>query len=247
MATFVLVHGGWHGGWCWRHVTPLLRARGHEVLTPTLSGLGERAHLLEPLGDRVNLDLHVQDVQRLLDYEDLHEVVLVGHSSAGMVVAGAANRATNRLVSVVYLDAFVPEDGQALFDILLPERRAMYEQAARERGDGWLVPPPPPQAWGVTDPTQAEWLAARLTPQPLATFTQPVHLANAQAVAALPHTYVHCTVGPVAPSFAPFAARLRAAPGWRYAELATGHDAMVTMPNELAEALVAAVPERIPS
>lgn len=124
-----------------------------------------------------------------------------------------------------------------MFDLLRPERRALFRQGAREQGEGWRVPAPSPQALGVTDEVQASWLAAKLTPQPLRTFEQPVRLTNT-AASSLPRTYIHCTTGSLAPSFAPFAERLRAAPGWRYHELATGHHAMLTAPEKLAEVLL---------
>ena len=231
---FVLVHGGWHGGWCWRDVGRLLRASGHEVFAPTLTGLGERVHLLEP---GIGLDTHVRDVVGVLDFEDLNGVVLVGHSYGGMVISGVAEHAAERVSRLVFLDAFVPEDGQSLFDLLRPERRDLYRQGALERGEGWRVSAPPPQALGITDEPRARWLAERLTPQPLRTFEQPVRLAS-PAAASLPRTYVHCTKGPLAPSFVPFATRYKYEPGWRYRELATGHDAMLTVPEELAEELL---------
>lgn len=240
MATFVLVHGGWHGGWCWRDVAPALRGAGHEVHAPTLTGLGARAHVLELLGTRLDLETHVAETVGLLEYEDLHDAVLVGHSYSGMVIAGASDRAPERLSQLIYLDAFVPRDGESLFDQLAPERRSHFEQAAREHGDGWLVPSPPPAAFGVTDEEQARWMAPRLTPQPLRTFEQPVALAGAPAATALARTYVHCT-SPVMGTFAPIAARLREAPAWRYHELETGHDAMVTQPREVAALLHAAL------
>lgn len=233
-ATFVLVHGGWHGGWCWQYVAPLLRAAGHDVLTPDLTGLGDRAHLLDP---RVDLDTHVRDIVDILTSEDLRDVILVGHSYGGMVIAGAADHASDRLAHLVFLDAFVPEDGQSLFDLLRPERRDLYRQGARTQGEGWRVPAPPPQALGITGEVQARWLAAMLTPQPLRTFEQPVRLTNPMG-AAFYRTYIHCTSGPLVPSFAPFAARAQVEPGWRYHELATGHDAMLTAPEELAEVLL---------
>ena len=173
-------------------------ARGHQVYTPTLAGLGERTHLLDP---RIDLETHARDVVDVLAGEDLTGVILVGHSYGGMVITGVAEQAPDRLARLVFLDAFVPEDGQALFDLLRPERRDSYRQKAQAQGDGWRVPPPPSQALGVTDEE-------------------------------------HCTTGPLVPSFAPFAARLRATPGWRYHELATGHDAMLTAPEELAEVLL---------
>src|SRR5215211_1043953 len=124
MATFVLVAGAWHGGWCWRKVTPLLRAAGHEVFAPTLTGLGERSHLAHP---DVGLTTHIQDIVNLLEYEDLNDVVLVGHSYSGMVITGVAEQVPGRLAHLVYLDAFVPENGQALVDLLPPEGRQSNE------------------------------------------------------------------------------------------------------------------------
>src|SRR6266516_1091932 len=117
MATFVLDHGGFHGGWCWKRVTPHLRAAGHEVYAPTLTGLGERCHLASP---ETNLSTHIQDILNVLSYEDLTDVVLVGHSCSGMVITGVADRAPERVTRLVYLDAFVPEDGQALRDLFRP-------------------------------------------------------------------------------------------------------------------------------
>src|SRR5207248_5461012 len=119
MTTFVLVHGAWHGGWCWRKLTPLLREKGHDVFTPTLTGLGERVHLAGP---EVGLGVHVQDVASVIEYENLHDVVLVGHSYGGMVIAGVAGRLPERLAHLVYLDAYAPEDGQAMTDLVPPER-----------------------------------------------------------------------------------------------------------------------------
>jgi pimeloyl-ACP methyl ester carboxylesterase len=241
VATFVLVHGGWHGGWCWRDIAPTLRAAGHDVYAPTLTGLGARAHLLDVLGPRLDLETHVADVVGVLEYEDVRDAVLVGHSYGGMVIAGAADRAADRVSQLIYLDAFVPADGQSLFDLLSPERRAYFQERARDGGDGSRVPPPSPAALGVTDETQARWLAARLTAQPLRTFEQPIVLTGASPATSLPRTYVHCTVSPTAASFAPFAAKARDAPDWRYQELPTAHDAMVTEPAAVAEVLLASL------
>ena len=238
MSTFVLVHGGWHGAWCWRRVTPLLRAAGHEVLTPELTGLGARAHLASR---EVDVSLHVRDVASVLEMEDVRDVVLVGHSYAGVVIAGVAEVASDRVAQLVYLDAFVPEEGKALLDLVPPERRAVFESAAREHGDGWLVPLPWEQAlagWAVTDPDDVRWMLPRLTPQPLATFLEPAgSLAVAQR---LPRTYVHCAVKPAGDTFAPFAAAAAEdGSGWRLVTLEHGHDAMVTAPQAVAETLLA--------
>jgi pimeloyl-ACP methyl ester carboxylesterase len=142
MATFVIVHGAWSGGHAWRWVRPLLRSAGHEVFTPALTGLGERSHLASA---QVDLETHVRDVVAVLEYEDLREVVLVGHSYGGMVISGVADRVPERLVQLVYLDAEVPMDGQSELDLLPPQERAGYEEAARSKGQGWQIPPPLPE------------------------------------------------------------------------------------------------------
>src|SRR5262245_14863398 len=128
MATFVLVHGAWHGGWCWQRVSPLLRARGHEVFAPTLTGLGERSHLLTR---EIGLETHVADVVNAIRWEDLTDVVLCGHSYGGMVISGAADRMADRVRSLVYLDAFVPADGQSIFDFMTAERAEGFRDGAR--------------------------------------------------------------------------------------------------------------------
>jgi pimeloyl-ACP methyl ester carboxylesterase len=243
MATFVLVHGAWHGGWCWRKLTPLLRAAGHEVYTPTLTGLGERVHLGHP---DVGLATHVQDVVNVLEYEDLSDVILVGHSYGGMVIAGVASAAPGRLGHLVYLDAFVPEDGQSMLDLGPPERRESMTRRVREEGDGWRLPSLQPVPWDqfvrevyrVTDEAEVAWLTARLGPHPFKTIADPVRATN-PAAAALPRTYIRCRDYPNS-AFDQFAAQA-AAPGsgWRYHLLPTSHDAMVTLPRELADLLLA--------
>jgi pimeloyl-ACP methyl ester carboxylesterase len=238
MATFVLVHGAWHGGWCWKKVTPLLRAAGHEVYTPTLTGLGERVHLASP---NVDLTTHIQDVVNVLEYEDLQEVVLVGHSYGGMVITGVAGRAANRLAHLVYLDAFVPADDQALVD--LNGARERLQTRVLAEGDGWRLPSLRPVPWdvfvredyGVIDDADVTWMAGRLCPQPFMTFTEPVRSAQA-AAAVLARTYILCTGDSQGGAFSWMAdeARQRNS-GWRYREVATRHDAMVTKPRELAD------------
>jgi pimeloyl-ACP methyl ester carboxylesterase len=237
MITYVLVHGAWHGGWCWKKVTPLLRASGYAVFTPTLTGLGERSHLLSP---DVSLHTHIQDVVAVLEYEDLREVVLVGHSYGGMVITGVAERVPERLSQLVYLDAFVPEHGQSLFDIHFPEERARFQDLARTQGDGWRIPRSDLgrdlAQWGVTEPDDVAWMRPRIGAQPLRAFTQSVQRQN-PAAQALPRAYIRCTQGP-SPTFAATAARVRADQRWHYRELPTRHDAMVTMPQQLAVSLL---------
>jgi pimeloyl-ACP methyl ester carboxylesterase len=231
MATFVLVHGSWHGGWCWREVVPLLRAAGHVVYTPTLTGLGERAHLL---AGSVDLTTHIQDIVNLLFYEDLAAVVLVGHSYAGAVISGVAAHTPERLASLIYLDAYLPTEGQSLFDVLSSEEREA-SQAALATGMG-LRQPVPPAVLGITDRTLAAWVTARLMPHPFRTYAQPIPVGS-PASAALPRAFIHCTAGPTTPRFAPFAQQARAA-GWAVRELATGHNAMLTAPQPLVELLL---------
>lgn len=236
--TYVLIHGGWHGGWCWNRVAPGLAKAGHRVLAPSLTGLADRRHLLTR---QTGLDTHVQDIVGLLEYEDLRDVVLVGHSYAGMVITAVAAGVPQRVAHLVYLDAFVPEAGQTLLDLLPPDRVAFYREQAAGRGEGWRVPPPPVAALGVTDPADIAWLEAKLTDQPLRSFEQPL---AGEPPAALRRTFIRCTEGPVAPSFAPFAAMADAAPAWDYHELAVGHDAMVIAPGSVVDVLAARTTRR---
>jgi pimeloyl-ACP methyl ester carboxylesterase len=236
MTTYVLVHGAWHGGWCWSRVARRLRAAGHEVHTPTLTGLGERAHLLTP---EVGLDTHVRDVTAVLEYEDLHQVVLVGHSYAGSVIGGVAEVAAERLGRLVYLDGFVPADGESVFDHFPADYRDRFRTLAAEQGDGWRIPAVPTllDAWGITDAADRQWVGSLISDFPLRCFEQPARLPR-DAAATLPRTYVAATAYPAAAAvFAPQADRARRE-GWPYHELATGHDAMVSLPGPLTEILL---------
>jgi len=233
MTTFVLVHGAWHGGWKWRFVAPILRRAGHDVFTPTLTGLGERAHLARP---GIDLDLHVQDVVALLEMEDLREVVLLGHSYGGMVVTSVAERCAERIRRLVYLDAFVPENGKCLLDYVdhaVPGRAAAFRKEGEQFGS---VAPPPLSLWGLVKPEHVVLAKPRETRHPFHTFTQPVRLVN-PAARALPKTFIYCS-SPATGSFDQFAAKYRNDPAWRFRELATGHDAMILVPGELAAILL---------
>lgn len=217
MASYVLVHGGWAGGWIWREIASNLRANGHEVYTPTLTGLGERAHLLNTETD---LNTHIQDILAVLEYEDLYDVVLVGHSYSGMVITGVAERAPERLAHLVYLDAYVPEDGESCMDLLGPEFSQWINDRARTMGDGWRIPPPE---------------IDKLTDHPLKADTQRLDVKN-PAAAAIRHTYIRCTDT----SFGnlPQAAERARRKGWKYLALNTGHLPMQTAPNELTDLLL---------
>jgi pimeloyl-ACP methyl ester carboxylesterase len=237
---FVLVHAAWHGGWCWKKVAPFLRARGRDVHAPTLTGLGERFHLAHPL---VGLQTHVEDVANVLEYEDLTGVTLVGHSNAGTLITAIAERLPERIGHLVYLDAFVPEDGQATIDLITFPRQA-WEARVKTEGHGWLIPSLQPvpwrdfvrDVWKVTDPSDREWLATRLRSTPFKTFTDPVERKN-PAAAALPRTYVRCRQHASA-RFDGYAEMARNTPGWRLRELPSAHEPFVTMPRELAEVLL---------
>ena len=231
MTTLVLVHGGWHGSWCWRRVAPLLQAEGHEVHAPTLTGLGDRHHLRRP---DTSLATNVEDIIAVLELDDLRDVMLVGHSYAGAVISGVAQRRGERIGELVYLDAFVPQPGQSLFDLMRPERRDSLLSAAD--GAGGLMPDPDTamDRWAVTDPADRAWVRPRLRPQPLRTMSDPL---PPHPLPDLPRSYIHCTVKPGTDSFTGFAAAAREDPSWRFDELAAGHDAMVTAPAELVALL----------
>jgi len=233
MATFVIVHGAWSGAHAWRWVRPLLRAAGHDVYTPCLTGLGERAHLGDPETD---LDTHIEDVQAVLHYEDLRDVVLVGHSYGGMVITGLADRGADRLAQLVYLDADVPLDGQSELDMLWDDERDSWLEAARSRGEGWKIPPPFPDPLPPGLAPDVVWAVSRMVPQPLATFTQPLHLGGSPS-ALPPRTYILCTEGKADEPARPYVARVTADPDWRLVELHADHVAHVTAPRDLTVAL----------
>ena len=234
MSTFVLIHGAWHGGWAWRRVAPLLRSAGHEVFAPSLTGLGDRAHLARP---GIDLELHIQDVVSLLEMEDLKDVILLGHSYGGMVVTGAADRAPGRIRRLIYFDAFVPENGKPQMDYVaaaVPERAAGFRAQGEAKG---FIDPPPASLWGHTDPETIAWLKPREAKHPYATMVQPIRLANEGALRRIPKTFVHCT-SPATGAFDQFAARYRADPAWRFFELKSGHDAMLLQPRAVADILL---------
>lgn len=238
MSTYLLVHGAWHSGQCWERVVGLLTSAGHRVLAPSLTGYGDTVHLLGP---EVGLDTHVDDVVRPIVEDDLTDVVLVGHSYAGLVISSAANLVPDRIAHLVYLDAMVPEDGESAADVL-PVTQHLIDLALKS-DSGWRVPPlpelPPPSGlFGVTDPADVAWLRTMLSDQPVRCLQQPVRMDN-PAVNKIPRTHIHCTVGlpegfarrpvpPIQPNGTP-------AQVW---ELATGHDCMITMPTELTELLL---------
>lgn len=229
MSTFLLVHGAWHSGRCWDRVVPRLESAGHRVFAPSLTGYGEKAHLLSP---DVGLGTHVGDVVRLIEDERLDDVVLVGHSYAGLVISAVANEVPDRIAHLVFLDAMVPVDGETAADVL-PVTKQLIDAAV----DGWRVPPmselPPPRGlFGVTDPDDVAWLRSMLSDQPIRCLQEPVRLDN-PAAAEIPRTHIHCVGG------RPEGITRRPVPaGQRVRELPTGHDCMITMPAELTGLLL---------
>jgi pimeloyl-ACP methyl ester carboxylesterase len=228
---FVLVHGGWHGGWCWQRVAERLRKSGHAVFTPTLTGVGERSHLLS---NRIGLETHVRDIVNVIRWEGLNDVVLVGHSYGGCVISGVAEHSEHALRALVFLDAFVPENGEAVEDLASQHVREAIN-AARDRGDTTLAAVP--AANFRVNETDRAWVDANCTPQPLLSLTDKIALTGARERIAR-KAFIRATGYP-STSFDAALARARANPLWRTFEIPCGHDAMVDMPDRLSEILLA--------
>jgi pimeloyl-ACP methyl ester carboxylesterase len=230
--TYVLVHGGFHGGWCWHEVARRLRGLGHRVHTPTMTGLGERSHLMSP---QVTLATFIEDLLQTFRFEDLTDAILVGHSFGGSLVSSLADRIPERLRHLVYLDAMVLRDGQTPADASPPGHIGRYAERSVDNGSGRVIPAIDAEAFGITDPEQRAWVNARLTPQPLQPFLDPLRLAHPLGNG-LPVTYIACT-DPLWGSTASSRAVARSMPDWSYLELATAHDAMLLVPDELTAIL----------
>ena len=233
-STYVLVHGGGHGGWCWGPVTRLLRAQGHEVFAPTLTGLADRAHLLSA---KVGLDTHITDIVRLIEYEDLRAVILVGHSYGGMVVTGAADRLGDRIAGLVYLDAAIPHDGEALLDI----SPGLFALAGETRVvDGVELGLWPDAAsgaiYGLAGEPCEEWAVARLTPHPWRTLTDRLSLQDPAAMAALPRAILNCRE---TLARRPSELRIRWMDAGYVKEIEAAHDVMLTDPTVVSDFLSA--------
>lgn len=231
MTTFVLVHGAWHGGWCWVRVAERLRAAGHTVFTPTLTGLADRSHLLE---QTVTLMTHIKDVAGLLKWESLSDVVLVGHSYGGVVITGAADRAADRVKALIYLDALVPGHGQCAMDLRRPDQVQATFAAARAKGRGWRIPPTTAETFCVNEADRA-WVDSLCTDLPLACFTEKLHLSGA-VDAIRTRAYIR---GAAYPS-ENFDAKMAefAAAGLPTHAVDAGHDVMVDAPEELTRILL---------
>ncbi len=232
MSTFVLVHGAWHGGWCWRRVADRLRGGGHAVFTPTLTGLGERTHLLRA---GIGLETHVADVVNVMKWEMLADVVLCGHSYGGFVISGVAERMGSAIRSMVFLDAFVPRNGESVEDLTGP---AVQEgiRTARQRGE-IAIAPRPAEAFGVNAADRA-WVDRFCVAQPIATFTDKIALTGARERIAR-KTYIRAKAY-ASPGFDRAHGEARSDASWRTCEVAGGHDVMVDQPERLSEILLEA-------
>ena len=230
MATFVVAHGAWSAGWAWKKMRPLMRARGHEFFTPTYTGMGERAHLAHK---DIDLDTHIADTLGVLECEDLRGIILLGHSYGGMVATGVADRASERIAQLVYLDAFVPRDGQSLFDLTSEDNRQRSREGAAKEGGGWRMPPNPPPP--DTSPEDLAWVTAHRKPQPLKTFEQKIRLTG--AVDKLPRTYIYCKISRPGDVFRQFRDRASTEKGWQCIDIDASHSPNVTAPEALAKIL----------
>jgi pimeloyl-ACP methyl ester carboxylesterase len=244
MSVYVLVGGGWLGGWCWQGIARRLRDEAHDAYPVTLTGLGERVHLASP---QVDLDTHITDVVNLIEFEDLHDTVLIGHSYAGLVITGVADRVPDRISQLVYLDTGPLPDGTVLIETFPPEARRHIEQQVEESGDGWRFPMPPQEELATfgslegLDDARIELLRSRAVDQPFGTFTSPLRLEN-PAREALPKVGILCSfsleeVQALIASGNPLFREL-AGPNWRFVELPTGHYPMFSRPDDLASVLL---------
>ncbi len=231
MPDFVLVHGAWHGAWCWKRVLPALWREGHRAFPVSLTGVGERAHLLSP---SITLDTHIADVMAVIDAEELQRAVLVGHSYAGMVITGVADRLADasRLGHLVYLDAIVPRPGESWSSGHPADTRAELRRAIAQDGH---LPPPDPAAFGLTGDDRA-WVSRRQTAHPGSVYDHALAF-DPLRVARWPRTFIDCT-SPARATIALMRERVRSEPGWNVIEIPTCHDAMISAPQALVEALL---------
>lgn len=235
MASIVLAHGAWSAAWAWKKMRPLFRAAGHDFFSPTYTGLGERAHLARP---EVDLSTHIEDVLAVLEFENLTDVTLLGHSYGGMVATGVADKARERIARVVYIDAFAPNDGQSLFDLVGPKAEGNMRAGAAKEGDGWRLPinPMPPD----TAPEDVAWASPRRRPQPLRTFEQKLKLESKEPPP--PRHYIYATRNGPGDVFRQFSTRAKSEAGWKSYELDCSHNPHITCPDALMALLTRIMP-----
>jgi pimeloyl-ACP methyl ester carboxylesterase len=235
MADVVLVHGTWGGGWQWGAVAVRLRARGHRVFTPTLTGLGEREHLVTRT---TGLDTHIDDIANVIAWEELRDLVLVGTSYGGLVISGVADRMPERIASLIYLDAALPQNGKCMLDLVPPERRATVERLAREHGDGYRVPTSLVLDTGIADEAERAAYLARMSPHPLRSLQQPVQVQG-RYLDVPNKLYVLASLKPTH-HFLDYYEWASRTPGWSARKIASNHFPMTTMPDETAALLMEA-------
>jgi pimeloyl-ACP methyl ester carboxylesterase len=228
VATIVLAHGAWSSAWAWKKVRPLMAASGHQFFAPSYTGLGERAHLAAPTND---LETHIQDVMGVIDAEELNNFILIGHSYGGMVATAVADRARGRVAHLIYLDGFVPKDGQSLVDLLPPEQRKRLLDSVKT-GDGWRVQPNPTQ--NDTSPEDQAWVMKHRVPQSVKCFDQPVGL---QGEITVPRSFIQCLRYGEHGPFGQFAERAKKESGWALYPIDASHSPNVTAPDLLMKTL----------
>jgi pimeloyl-ACP methyl ester carboxylesterase len=235
MASIVLAHGAWSAAWAWKKMRPLFRAAGHDFFSPSYTGLGERAHLARP---EVDLATHIQDVLAVLEFENLTDVTLLGHSYGGMVATGVADEARERIARVVYIDAFAPNNGQSLFDLVGPKAEGNMRAGAAKDGDGWRLPinPMPPD----TSPEDVAWASPRRRPQPIRTFEQKIELTSKEPPP--PRHYIYATRNGPGDVFRQFSTRAKSEAGWKSYELDCSHNPHITCPDALMALLTRIMP-----
>lgn len=239
--TAILVHGGFEGGWCWARVAEPLRAQGWRVFAPSLTGLGDRAHLLRP---EVNFATHVQDIVGIIEAEEPFDVVLVGHSAGGTVITAVADAVPDKIGALLYLDASLPEPGQSMFDFMGDSQGVpdLFRSQAAEKGEGWKVPAGPPfdaAGFGIEDPADQAWFNRRMTDHPLAAFADPISLTGAWEK--VPNKiYIRCEGFQIAHG-EPTIAKVEADPSWKTERWECGHSPHITDPARVAQAIVSSV------
>lgn len=236
---YVLAHGSWHGGWCWNEVAQALRAQGHRVFTPSYTGMGDRAHLINK---QITIDTFIEDLVQVIQTEELEDVILVGHSFGGIPITGVADRIPEKIAHLVYFDSIVLENGQTAFSNYPKADADARIAAATKATDGLAVPVPSPlpDAWGLTAGTpEYDWVVRRLTPHPLSSYTTELTLKNPIGNGR-PKTYINCTEPPLA-VLADSRALVKSQKDWGWVDLAAPHEAHITHPQALTKILLAVV------
>ena len=226
--TILVCHGAWSGGWSWKKMFPLVEAAGYRLVVPTYTGLGEREHLANPA---IDLETHIQDVLSAIKFEDLNDIILLGHSYGGMVATGVADRARERVRQLIYLDAFVPREGQSLFD--LNEGGRAHLEASAKNGDGWRIEPltPPPD----TAAEDLDWIMPRRVRMPIKCFQMKLKLGHGEP--AMPRSYIYAGRKTPADTFGQFSRRAQSESGWRHVEIDASHAPNISAPDRLMGAL----------